>query len=204
MDWSFRENWDEYAWSKEIRKDELRIAGYFQTLKDCLDLPGEEDMIFKHLMSQPELVPTGVKDPLRTLKWEMKEMEDEREEDASAEGCITILSPDVMQVERMSVEWNLLAVSEIGISRKVLAVTCAFGKLLSRMYNFEEVIEEPENTALRRSLLKQMLADIDNLESLLHGFNKYIYKKAAGDFVEFFYPLATIREDIINILNEIN
>ncbi|MBR2935199.1 MAG: hypothetical protein IKB79_06440, partial [Oscillospiraceae bacterium] len=43
-------------------------AGYFHALKTCLDLPGEEEMIFKRLMSQPELVPTGVRDPLRTLK----------------------------------------------------------------------------------------------------------------------------------------
>ena len=205
MDWSFREKWDEYTWSKEIRKDELRIAGYFRALKGCLDLPGEEEIIFKQLMSQPELVPTGVKDPLRTLKWEMEELESEPEGIVAREECFKVDFSAVSQVEALAMEWNLLAAAVMPLSRKVLAVTCAFGKLLSRMYNFVEIDEEPENTALRKSLLKHMLIDLNGVLTLLREFDEQIYLPQPLElFQEFFLPLASVREDIIKKLQKIN
>src|SRR5574344_611219 len=52
-------NWNEYQWEHEIRRDERRISRYFRELPACLDLPGEEDMIFNSLLSHTDLVPTA-------------------------------------------------------------------------------------------------------------------------------------------------
>ena len=201
MDWSFREKWDEYTWSKEIRKDELRIAGYFRALKNRLDLPGEEDMIFKQLMSQPELVPSGVKDPLRTLKLEMEELEEEAEGGAAWEKRFRNPFNAAVKIEKSVAEWNLLAAANMPLSPKVLAVTCAFGKLLSRMYNFMETDEEPETLALRKSLLKHMLHDLNGILTLLRDFNERSYDGSVADlFKEFFPALAAVREEILDKL----
>ena len=54
-----QDNWNEFQWENEIRRDERRISCYFRELPACLDLPGEEAMIFDSLASRPDLVPTG-------------------------------------------------------------------------------------------------------------------------------------------------
>lgn len=207
MDWSFREKWDEYTWSKEIRKDELRIAGYFHALKTCLDLPGEEEMIFKRLMSQPDLVPTGVSDPLRTLKLEMEQWEEEPEENSSLENRRRNSFEPARRVEKLVVEWNLLAAAHVNFeqNQKVLAVTCGFGKFLSRVYNFADTEEAPGTLALRNSLLKHALADLNELMQLLIVFNGGDWLDISVDFSEkFFTPLAFVRELLIDKLKELN
>ena len=82
------DRWDEFTWAREIRKDELRISGYFRALPERLDLPDEDDLIFKELMSQSELVPSGpgdaatlmqeAMDPEEALLWEEERREARR------------------------------------------------------------------------------------------------------------------------------
>ena len=207
MDWSFRDNWDEYSWAKEIRKDELRISGYFRTLKSCLDLPGEEEMIFKRLMSQPELVPTGVTDPLRTLKAEMDLMDEESEENTALENRRRNTFEPARRVEKLAVEWNLLAASQFptGQYKSVLAATCAFGKLLSRIYNFMETEEAPTTLSLRKSLLKHILADLSETVFFLNAASDVCRSTVQVDFAErFFTPLGFVRELVITKLKELN
>lgn len=79
-----QDNWNEYRWEQEIRRDERRISCYYRELPACLDLPGEEDMIFSSLLSQPDLVPIGGNaDSLRVWHSESEE-EDDDEFDAGA------------------------------------------------------------------------------------------------------------------------
>ncbi|MBE6381387.1 MAG: hypothetical protein E7047_10720 [Lentisphaerae bacterium] len=171
MDWSFRQNWDEFTWSREIRKDEMRISGYFRALPTCLDLPGEDEMIFKRLMSQPELVPTGVKDPMRMLKSEFEQFENEAEWDEERRDVRKRNTFEaVRKVENLAKEW---VVATAGADRRsmptALKVTCLFGKLLSRIYNFEETDPEDDTSALRIGLLKYMLRDISELKEALNN-----------------------------------
>lgn len=206
MDWSFRQNWDEYAWSREIRKDELRIAGYFRALPGCLDLPGEDEMIFNKLMSQPELVPTGVTDPQRTLRSEFEQAQEEAADweeerrEARRRGNFAV----VQRMENLSVEWNLLLASpeDVAVMQEGLPVTCASGKLLSRMYNFVELEDAEDTLSLRIGLLKRMLADLNELISALDLFRakKLLPSRRLSDF---FTALAQIREQIIDRLNEL-
>lgn len=204
MDWSFRNNWDENAWCREIRKDELRIAGYFRALIGCLDLPGEDDMIFKRLMAQPELVPTGVTDPYRTLKNEMEAWEEENELDDEARENRRAHTMDVSRrVRKLAIEWNLLAAADWGkySAGELLKITCAFGKLLSRLYNLEETDIEPETLNLRISLLKYSLADLNTLvESIIDFQNNSNNNILPERFVE---PLAFVRENLLDRMREL-
>ena len=207
MDWSFRDNWDEYSWAKEIRKDELRISGYFRTLKSCLDLPGEEEMIFKRLMSQPELVPTGVTDPLRTLKAEMELMDEESEENTALENRRRNTFEPARRVEKLAVEWNLLAASQFptGQYKSVLAATCAFGKLLSRIYNFMETEEAANTLSLRISLLKHILSDLSEAVFFLETARECCQGNMPPDFNgRFCNPLGFVRELVTDKLKELN
>lgn len=207
MDWSFRDNWDEYKWTKEIRKDELRISGYFRTLKSCLDLPGEEDMIFKRLMSQPELVPTGVTDPLRTLKNELEQFEEDSEESFALENRRRNTFEPARRVERLAVEWNLLAASQIAVEdfRIVLAVTCSLGKLLSRIYNFMETEEAANTLSLRISLLKHILSDLSEAVFFLETARECCQGNMPPDFNgRFCNPLGFVRELVTDKLKELN
>ncbi len=205
MDWSFRKSWDEFEWEREIRKDELRIACYFKTLPGCLDLPGEDEMIFKRLMSQPDLIPTGVADPHRMTMFDFGSGEED--EDLDEEG----MPPHrrggfdgLRRLENLASEWNLLVASELPgrYFAKALAVTCAFGKLLSRAMNFSDVEEASDTRTLRISLVKRMLADLNELGLLLERFKEL---KALPDYVfgRFFEQLTFFRENMLDILQRL-
>ena len=203
MDWSFRQNWDEFAWSKEIRKDELRIAGYFRALPSCLDLPGEDEMIFKKLMNQPEMVPTGVTDPHRMLKSEFEHPEDEAEWDEERrENRRRNPFEAARKVENLAREWNLLAASSYQAQsfKSGLRGGCILGKLLSRIYNFEETDDAEENIPLRIGLLKRILSDLNEAVEILSDCSKsgFISAEQLDDFLK---TLAFVRENVIDKLN---
>ena len=203
MDWSFRENWDEYAWSREIRKDELRIAGYFRALKTCLDLPGEDEMIFKNLMNQPEMVPTGVSDPHRMLKSELEQFEDNAEwEEDRRENRRHNPFEASRRVENLAREWNLLAASSNTDEAFAagLCVSCSLGKLLSRIYNFEETDDTEDCLSLRIGLLKRMLADLNEAVEVLSRSRSAV-NITPEQFDDFLKTIAFVRESIIDKLN---
>ena len=202
MDWSFRKNWDEYTWSREIRKDEMRISGYVRALPSCLDLPGEEEMIFKRLMSQPELVPTGVKDPMRMLKSEFDQAEEEADwEEERRELRRRNSFEAARKVENLAKQWNLLSARFLtaDTAPAILKVTCSFGKLLSRIYNFEESDPEEDTQTLRISLLKHILRDINELKLLLSecSASNLLYPTAMDSFAE---ALSFVRENVLDKL----
>lgn len=202
MDWSFRQNWDEFSWAKEIRKDELRIAGYFRALPGCLDLPGEDEIIFKSLMAQPELVPTGVKDPHAMKREFERDMEDTDWEEERKEARRSNAFESAKRVEKLASEWILLAASGVSeqAAAEVLKVVCAFGKLLARLYNFEETEVAEDTLALRISLLKRSLGDINDLLQAIGEFKK-LDLLPAGRLDEFFNPLSFVREAVLDRMN---
>lgn len=203
------DRWDEFTWAREIRKDELRISGYFRALPERLDLPDEDDLIFKELMSQSELVPSGpgdaatlmqeAMDPEEALLWE----EERREARRNCKFEVT------RRVENLAREWNLYAAHNLSAEfiAPVLTVTCAFGKLLSRIYNFEENDTSESDTAedslaLRTSLLKWMLNDLNGLHNELCKF-KELYLLMPERIDDLCGQLAFIRESILDKLKEL-
>lgn len=204
MDWSFRNKWSEFDWEREIRKDELRIASYFKTLGTCLDLPGEEEMIFKRLMSQPDLVPTGVANP-ESLTNPFEQLS---EEEAAEEWDETLHKrgnfEGLRRLEKLSSEWNLLVAHQMPESSFLAAlnVTCHFGKLLSRITNFVDVEDVVENRSLRISLLKRSLADLNELIASLENVKAQSGLPEAV-FAQFFEKLSFFRESVLDWLGKV-
>jgi len=201
MDWSFRKNWDEFTWGREIRKDEMRICGYFRTLPSCLDLPGEDEMIFKRLMAQPELVPTGVADPERMLKEEFEFADEDPEPDNDVRRC----SYDAeRRVRNLVVEWNMYTAYKFPADdlRKVMPLTCAFGKLLSRIFNYTDTEEAEDTLNLRISLLKRMLADINEvLEKLDLCCSEGLINHT--ELARFQHSLNLVREYTVDLIRDL-
>ncbi len=169
------QDWNEFQWEAEIRKDELRISRYFSALASCLDLPGEEDSIYKRLMAQPELVPTGVDAKLADMRDIFEDSQDEDDEEwentgdwrrkPGTEAC--------RRVEYLASEWNALVAGAVTGPHlaEAVGITCLFGRLLSRVYNLTEG-DASTPVALRVSLLKRVLADVNDLLGALSGWSK--------------------------------
>lgn len=157
-----QDNWNEFQWEHEIRRDERRISCYYRELPACLDLPGEEEMIFSSLLSRPDLVPTATNpDSLRTWRGTPEEEDEEfdDEEPARRPGSET-----VDQLDHLSAEWNMLAAAQLRADLELpgLGVSCAYAKLLARVADFVDT-DENRDRALKLSLGKRSLTDLNDL-----------------------------------------
>jgi hypothetical protein len=180
MDWSFRQNWDEFAWSKEIRKDELRIAGYFRALPSCLDLPGEEEMISSTIAAQGDLLPAHSQGNNVIVPWSYLAPEgadDDSEENGSPQAPETRRPGEhiIEAVDKLATQWNLHCAATPEINYAALSISCAYAKLLARCADFFDV--EEGDTSLKRCLGKRCLGDLREL----HAFLGMLAESAPGE-----------------------
>ena len=198
---SDNKQWNEYNWEREIRRDEKRISRYFQELPLCMDLPGEEDIIMKKLMAQPDLVPTNA-------DWSgfvFGESFFEDDDDLLIDGdWKQKKGADIfIQLEKIASEWNVIFASELRTAnmKEGLAVICLMGKQLSRCADMLG-IDSDDMRPLKISLAKRVLADINELVGALRDVkNKQpnLEQKING----FIGHLQSIREKTIDIINEL-
>lgn len=196
-----QDNWNEFQWEHEIRRDERRISCYYRELPACLDLPGEEEMIFSSLLSRPDLVPTATNpDSLRTWRGAPEDEEefDEEEPPPRRPGSET-----VDQLDHLCAEWNILAATQLRADLDLpgLGVSCAYAKLLARVADFVDT-DEIRDLALKLSLGKRSLADLNELTgelSRLAGIQHSI-RSALLLHVEL---LAHVREQLIDQLTRL-
>lgn len=196
-----QQEWNEFQWEREIRKDEKRINQYFQVLPNCLDLPGEEDIIMKKLMSQPDLVPTNA-------DWNGAGFNDFFYDDDDDFFNTYDLrhkhgSEFFIQIEKLAVEWNVIFASElrVNLSKEGLALICQFGKLLSRSADIIE-IEDQQMAGLKISLAKRTLADINDLVGRFKKIRRQ-QRSLTEKIALFIERLQDIREKIIDIIADL-
>ncbi len=193
-------NWNEFQWEREIRRDERRISCYFRELADCLDLPGEEEMIYGNLPGCGGLVPTGGGTKWRM--WDALEPEDEFDEenpDARRRGGEELIT----QLDKLCCEWNVIFAAALreNLREEGLAVSCSFGKLQRRLADFTD-IDAAEMRPLKISLGKRVLGDLNELTGMLLAF---------GDFQRSLRPslillnelLQQIRERTVDLLSQL-
>ena len=199
----------ESEWEREIKRDELRISRYFQTLPLYLDLPGEDDYIFNKLRSQKELAPShGGWSPALP-----GDDEDGDEVDAlTDQELVSSISNNegfalFRRLEQASQEWNIFSSIHLDSPGKVLFslnVAGCYGKLLSRLFNFVEIGDGDEYTrALKESLGKRVLADFDALANALAEVRdlKTEYKESLGAFIDM---TGYFREEALKIVLRYN
>ena len=105
----------------------------------------------------------------------------------------------VEQVDKLAVEWNVLASSLLPdfMAEEGIAVSCSFGKLLARV---ADMIDAEDTPALRVSLAKRAAADINGLiGDLRHVTDQCPAVVPQVSLLEEF--LQHLRERIIDFLN---
>ncbi len=190
-------NWNEFQWEREIRRDERRISCYYRELAACLDLPGEEDMIFNSLLSRPDLVPTGGN--TETLRYWQKDEEDDEEFDEE-DFRRRPGSEVVEEIDRLATEWNVLCASRLRANLDLhgLGIACAYGKLLARAADFVDTDPE-EARGLKISLGKRALSDLNELSGGLNKLGKFqpSLRSHLENQIEF---LGHVRERLIDLV----
>ncbi len=196
------QNWNEFQWEREIRRDERRISCYFRELALCLDLPGEDNIIFDNLMSQPGLVPAGA-DPDHWRIWDSMEENGDGEED----GDTRKRRPGdelVEQTDKLACEWNVIFASRLQerYRKAGLGTACAFGKLITRLADFTDTDADDGFAGLKISLGKRALSDINELAGRLAEMGR-LQKDILPEAIVLTEMLQLIRERLLDILQKI-
>ena len=153
-----RDNWSEVQWEMEIRRDERRISRYFRELSNCIDLPGEEELIFSELASHPDLIPKGVSaDEMR-----FRNCFDDEEDDGSEQESLPPQGDHIQLVDHLAVSWAAACAAENDPNawQDGIGVSCCFSKLMSRIIDFNDAGDDDIRN-LRQSLGRRIICDID-------------------------------------------
>lgn len=198
-------NWNEFQWLQELRRDERRISCYMHELVHCLDLPEENSLIYDQLASSADLVPTAeAADALHNWFFNETFDDDAEDEDISGESDTgdTISAP-AANVETLGVRWNMLCAAKFSgnTDLEALALSCAFAKLFARVGEFTDP-EENAPATLLRTLGKCALRDLNHLAGRINRFTA-----AHPDLTverEFFLTrLGEVREALISRLDSL-
>ncbi len=154
--------WNEYDWEREIKRDELRIDGYFKALPRYLDMPGEDEAIYRKLQSQKELAPAhgGNWQWPAPGRWEDDGDDNNAmsEEEIAADLRSRFGFELFARSERAMREWNAISVLELPVET-ALYTAALYGKMLSRIYNMLELDGDEGAVGLRKALLRRIAAD---------------------------------------------
>ena len=196
------EHWNEFQWEKEIRRDERRISCYFRELPACLDLPGEEEMIFNTLLSSPDLVPSGGNPD--SLRYGHRAYDEEEEDYEDAEDNRRRPGTEIVdEIDRLATEWNVCCAASLRSTLDLhgLGIVCAFGKLLARAADFVDTDQETAR-GLKISLGKRALADLNELVGGLERLRElqHSLKAEIALTVEL---LGHIRERLIDLVEQL-
>ena len=159
--------WDESRWEEEIRRDELRINCYFQTLPQCLDLPGEEEMLAETISARPELksgVPgmNVMSSAWSYLSGDFPGAPEPEDDDENEDLSFPPRRPGesvVETIDALASAWNSFCAVDMNPFCGPLSAGCAYARLLARTADFLDVPEN--NPALKRCLGKRALADLE-------------------------------------------
>lgn len=190
------EHWDEFQWEREIRKDEMRISGYFRELPTCLDLPAEEELINAQLTANQDFS-SGI---AIQLGFADDEADDEAEYGSREKEFHSHL---VETLDVLATDWNLLYASKLHneLLPQGLGTACAYAKLLARTSDFAEPQQDcsPE---LLLSIGKRCLSDLNALAGRLKALGN-TQLDIAGEINEHLTMLAEIRDQLISMLDEL-
>lgn len=169
-----KEHWSEFDWERELRKDDERVNVYFRELPKYIDLPGEEEMIYRTIQRRRELAPHGVDFPeqmpakMDPREAESPEMEAERkkweENWQKREGAAVYIACGriARALGAFFAEKTVDAETEIF----VLQAQCLTGKIMARVTDILEM-EPAEMPALRIALCKRLHADFNKIIGLV-------------------------------------
>lgn len=201
-----KEQWSEFDWEKELRKDDARVNAYFQELPKYIDLPREDEIIYRRLQRQRHLAPQGgewpfhdpaEKDPPpddarmdeeERKKWDEKWLKREGADSYILCGKLARALCTFFAEKSQSPE----------ISGKVMAALAMVGKMMARCTDLIE-LEPGELPAFRIAVCKRLADDANTLLGYLDEFRtEDVEGEGIVDYV--FAGTQEFREQVLDIL----
>ncbi len=188
---SDRENWNEFDWELELRRDDARVNAYAADLPKYIDLPDEDGVIMNRMRKRPDLAPAGGDwSKLGPVPYDRGEDEEDEdgEEDFRQESSWkkTPCAPVYRTTGRLVRDWCAFYASagERGLLVPTMRILCLYGKLLARSGDMIDMALDPEDPPssrpLKIALCKRLLADVNTLMGelfKLHAFSREAERK---------------------------
>lgn len=174
---SLKEQWSEFDWEKELRKDDERVNVYFRELPKYIDLPGEDEVICKSIQRRRDLAPHGSEWPFHAPGSEPAEPDDspETEEERKRwdsewqkrEGAETYILCGRIARDLCTIFSEKSP--DVKTSRNLMRALCLVGKMMARSTDLIE-LEPGELPALRVALCKRLASDANDILGILDSF----------------------------------
>ena len=163
MPGSLKDNWNEFEWENELRKDDERVAAYMDELPRYIDLPAEDAVILKHIQEKPGLVPPDG-DYAGTFLDNMFEAEEEEETDFSEDWQKKDGADFYIAAGRLARLWSQSFAQESSseIVLPGMRILCLYGKIMARSGDLIDM-DEDDYIPLRIALVKRLMADVNTL-----------------------------------------
>lgn len=202
---SSQDLWDEFDWERELRKDDGRIHTYLAELPSFIDLPGEEDLIYKRIQRHEELVPHGGVWPADPWGQDPDDrMKDPRQNNRylwrGKVGADIFIS--AVRTARSLCMLNIMdpALTE---SDAFVRMQCHLGKLNVYLADILNLMPA-EYPALRIALCKRCLSAVNEITGLLQGITSAVTMPEAESLLEaLLLQFGNIRERIQDLLARI-
>ena len=204
MPGSLKDNWDEFDWEKELRKDDERVAAYMDELPRYIDLPSEDAVIMKQLKEKPGLVPPDG-DYSGTFLDNMFDAEAESEVDFSEDWQKKDGAEFYIAASRLSRLWAqfyaLQTVPEF--TAPAVRILCLYGKIMARSGDLIDMAED-DFIPLRIALVKRLLSDVNDLMGQFNSLRELFPDSAEyAECADFhFESLLTFREKLFVLLKK--
>jgi len=204
MPGSLKDNWDEFDWEKELRKDDERVAAYMDELPRYIDLPSEDAVIMKHLKEKPGLVPPDG-DYAGTFLDNIFEEDIESEADFTEDWQKKDGAEFYIAASRLSRLWaQFYAVqTDPRFTIPAIRILCLYGKIMARSGDLIDMADD-DFVPLRIALVKRLLADVNDLMGMFTSLRETFPDEAdcveTADF--HFEGLLTFREKLFSLLKK--
>lgn len=202
-----QEFWDEFDWEKELRKDDERIHAYFRELPSYIDLPNEDELIYKRIKRREDLVPYGGVWPPQF--WEQ---EDPSEEDIDPMAQMrekALQSPTgstaLILCNKQAKILAMFSVVDPELSKReeVMRLQCMVGKLTVMLINILNLMPS-ELPALRIALCKRCVAVLNDIYGELQRLRKFSTCEESEFYIDHMVSrFGLVRNEVLNLLNKL-
>lgn len=200
---SLQEFWNEFDWEKELRKDDERIHIYFRELPAFIDLPYEDDLIFKRIKQREDLIPHGGVWPASL--WD--QVEDGEESDLMTQlRTKAFASPNggkaLILCSRQMKKLAMLSMIDLDFSRRdeILRLHCLASKLTITLLNMLSLMPS-DLPALRITLCKRLLAILNDIFGNLKAVSPHTENEEILELIRsMLYRYGIIRNIILDFL----
>lgn len=175
-----KENWNEFDWELELRKDDARVNTYANDIPKYIDLPDEDGVIMNRMRKHSDLAPAGGDwSNLGPVPYDEWNDPDEEPENPPGESSFnwdkTPGAPIYSGAAGLARDWSIFLARSSNREFLVPAmkILCLYGKIMARSGDVIDMSLDDEDEELpsrslplRIALSKRLLSDVNTLIGL--------------------------------------